>query len=195
MNSLLTAVKRSVFPTRDAHWPAGAYVGEFADERHFAGALGLLRDQGYTAIETYTPYPIPRTHAVMPMPPSVLPLMVFFGGLGGGAIAYWIQWYTNAVSYPLNIGGRPTHAVPAFFIATFEGTVLIASLTAFAVLLLALRLPRPWHPIFELEGFDRASIDRYFIAIDASDDRADSIVTPHALSRLGALRVARVQGD
>jgi hypothetical protein len=173
----------------------GAYVGEFADERHFAGALGLLRDQGYTAIETYTPYPIPRTHPGMPMPPSVLPLAVFLGGLGGGLISYWIQWYTNAVSYPLNIGGRPTNAVPAFFIPTFEGTVLAASLTAFAVLLAVLRLPRPWHPIFELDGFERASIDRYFIAIDASDDGADAALTPQALRRLGALRVAYLRGN
>jgi hypothetical protein len=194
MNSLLTAITRSAFPTRDAHWPDGAYAAEFADERHFAGALGALRDQGYTKIETYTPYPVGQTDGLMPEPPSILPLVVFLAGLTGGAIAYWIQWYANAVSYPLDIGGRPTHAVPAFLIPTFEGTVLAASVAAFAVLLLLLRLPRPWHPAFELEGFERAAIDRYWIAIDASDRRVDAELTPADLHRLMPLRVARVRG-
>jgi hypothetical protein len=191
---LLTAITRSAFPTRDAHWPDGAYAAEFADERHFAGALGALRDQGYTKIETYTPYPVGQTDGLMPEPPSILPLVVFLAGLTGGAIAYWIQWYANAVSYPLDIGGRPTHAVPAFLIPTFEGTVLAASVAAFAVLLLLLRLPRPWHPAFELEGFERAAIDRYWIAIDASDRRVDAELTPADLHRLMPLRVARVRG-
>jgi hypothetical protein len=167
-------------------------VAEFAEERHFAGALAMLRDQGYSSIETYTPYPVERTHSALPMPPSVLPLMVFFGGLAGGATAYWVQWYTNVVSYPLDIGGRPAHAVPAFFIPTFEGTVLAAALTAFVLLLVVLRLPRPWHPVFEAEGIERAAIDHFFIAIDLSDPRADAVSTRRDLDRVGALRVTQV---
>jgi hypothetical protein len=193
MNFLLTAIKRSVFPTRDAHWPAGAYVAEFADEREFAGALAMLRDRGYAKIETYTPYPVDRAFFLLPVAPSVLPLLVFLGGVAGGAISYWIQWYANTVSYPLDIGGRPIHAVPAFFIPTFEGTILAASLTAFAGLLLLLRFPRPWHPMFEAEGFERAAIDHFWIAVDATDDRADAELTPRELQQLAPLRVARVQ--
>ncbi|HVX42113.1 MAG TPA: DUF3341 domain-containing protein [Gemmatimonadaceae bacterium] len=177
---------------RDAKWPAGAYAAEFADERTFAGALAILRERGYSRIETYSPYPVDRTFAAIPEPPSLLPPAVLFAGLGGGAIAYWIQWYTNAVSYPLDIGGRPTHAVPAFFIPTFEGTVLAAACMAFFGLFLLLRLPRPWHPMFEVDGFERAMIDRYWIAIDASDHRADRELTPRELAGLAPLRVERV---
>jgi hypothetical protein len=180
---------------RDAHWPAGAYLAEFSDERRFLGALALLRDDGYSRIETYTPYPIDASYGALPERPSVLPPIVFLAGLAGGSVAYWIQWFANAVSYPLNIGGRPAHAVPAFFIPTFEGTVLAASITAFAALLIVLRLPRPWHPAFEADGFERASIDHYWIAIDASDHRADSQLTPSELERLGPTRVERVPGN
>ncbi|MGH7622298.1 MAG: quinol:electron acceptor oxidoreductase subunit ActD, partial [Gemmatimonadaceae bacterium] len=63
---------------RDGHWPAGAYAAEFADERQFAGALAVLRDQGYTKLETYTPYPVARTAEALPARPSVLPPVVFF---------------------------------------------------------------------------------------------------------------------
>jgi hypothetical protein len=180
---------------RDAHWRAGAYLAAFADERHFVGALAMLRDAGYSKIETYTPYPVDRAYELLPERPSILPPLVFLAGVAGGVLSYWIQWFANTVSYPLNIGGRPAHAVPAFFISTFEGTVLAASVAAFVVLLLVLRFPRPWHPVFEAEDFDRASIDHYWIAIDASDHRADSRLTPSELERLDPVRVARVAGN
>jgi hypothetical protein len=179
---------------RDTHWPRGAYAAEFADERHFAGALAMLRDDGYTKIEVYTPYPVERVDPALPEPPSLLPPLAFVAGIGGAAIGYWIQWFANAVSYPLNIGGRPAHAAPAFFIPTFEATVLSAAIVVFVGLFAVLRLPQPWHPMFEIDGFERASIDRFWIAIDASDLRASDDVTPRALEALHPLRVARVPG-
>ena len=176
---------------RDSRWPEGAYAAEFADERHFVGALAMLRDQGYTRLETYTPYPVPRIESALPDPPSVLPGLVFLGGLCGGLFSYWVQWYTNAVSYPLNIGGRPAHAVPAFFIPTFEGTVLSAAVVAFVGLFALLRLPKPWHPMFEIDGFERASIDHFWIAVDATDPRGVTR-SQQTLESLDPLRVVRV---
>lgn len=180
---------------RDSHWPGGAYVAEFADERHFAGAVSALREAGYSRIEVYTPYPVPRVEAALRECSSPLPVLVFLGGLSGALFSYWVQWYTNAVSYPLNIGGRPAHAVPAFFIPTFEGTVLCASLVAFGALLAVLRLPRPWHPMFEVDGFERASVDHFWIAVDVGDRRGDDELTPRALEQLHPLRVMRIAGD
>ena len=177
---------------RDAHWPAGAYAAEFADERHFAAALAVLREQGYTKLETYSPYPVERTNAVLSEPPSMLPPLVFLGGVAGALIGYWIQWFANAVSYPLNVGGRPAHAAPAFFIATFEATVLAASVAAFVGLFALLRLPRPWHPMFEADSFERASIDHFWIAIDLTDARGDRMLTWQALERLQPIRLLRV---
>ena len=177
---------------RDARWPNGAYAAEFDDETHFVGALAMLRDQGYTKIETYTPYPVPRVEPLLGEAPSVLPPLVFLGGLAGALVSYWVQWFTNAVSYPLNIGGRPAHAVPAFFIPTFEGTVLSAALVAFAGLFALLRLPQPWHPMFEVEGFERASIDHFWIGVDATDPRGSDMLTQNALEALQPLRVARI---
>lgn len=179
----------------DAHWPDGAYAAVFADERTFAGALALLRDDGYTAIETYAPYPVHPVESADAEPPSSLPTLTFFGGLGGGLIAYWIQWYANVVSYPLNIGGRPMHAVPAFFIPTFEGVVLGAALVTFVGLWWSLRLPQPWHPMFEVDGFESATVDGYWIAIDARDHRGTPDLIAHALLRLEPIRVVHVLGD
>lgn len=180
---------------RDAHWPAGAFAAEFDREAPFVAAVTALRERGYEKVEAYSPYPVPEVSAALKSRRSPLPLIVFVSGVIGGLLGYWIQWFTNAVSYPLNIGGRPTHAVPAFFIPTFETTVLCAALAAFIGLFALLRLPRPWHPIFELDEFGRASIDRFWIAVDARDRLADASTTPQALESLHALRVVRVSGE
>jgi len=174
---------------RDHDWPAGSYVGEFADANALVAAVRSLRERGYTGIETYSPMPLPELDSALAFRRSRLPLFVFAGGLAGGAISYFIQWYANVYAYPLNLGGRPVHAVTAFIIPTFEGTILGAALTAFFGLWVVLRLPTYWHPVFELPGFDRATIDRYWVAVSGDDARGGADVTPSELRSLGATRV------
>jgi hypothetical protein len=122
-----------------------------------------------------------------------LPVIVFVAGLLGGIASYAIQWYANAYAYPLNIGGRPAHAVPAFLIPTFEGTVLCAALAAFIGFFVIARLPRPWHPVFEIDGFERATIDRYWLAVDAADRRSAPDLTIRELGELSPLRIVRLE--
>lgn len=183
---------RSGCPMHDEHWPAGAYAAEFSDEPTFVAAVVALRKRGYGRIVTYTPYPIAALETDTGAGESPLPKLAFAAALTGGAVGYWIQWYTNAVSYPLNIGGRPAHAVPAFFIPTFEGLVLCAALATFLGAFALLRLPRPWHPMFEVEGFERASIDRFWVAVDATDPQSTIEQVPPSFQALGALRIEHV---
>jgi hypothetical protein len=180
---------------RDRHWSSGAYVAEFDDEAVFVAALESLRMRGYTCVEAYSPYPVPKADECLPSSSSPLPRWVWIAGALGAASAYAIQWYANAVSYPLNVGGRPAHATPAFMIPTFEGLVLAASLAAFIGLFALLRLPRPWHPMFEVDGFERASIDRFWIAVDAADRQIATDNTPPPLDELHALRVVRLPAE
>jgi hypothetical protein len=164
-------------------------VGEFPDAPSLIAAVRALRDRGYERLETYSPMPLPELEGAMRYPRSWLPSIVFAGGVAGALVSYFIQWYANAYSYPLNIGGRPAHATTAFMIPTFEGAVLAASLTAFFGLWFIVRLPTYWHAMFELPGFERASVDRYWVAIAGDDARAGGDMTPRELRELGAVRV------
>ena len=177
--------------------PVGAVFAEFASPDEMLHALTDLREKGYTALESFSPFPVPGAREQIAGPRSRLPVLVFVGGFLGAIGGYAVQWYVNVQSYPLNIGGRPTHAAPAFILPSFEGAVLCAALVAFVGLLVALRLPRPWHPVFEIDRFEQATADRYWVAVDLRDRRWDrrghEELTARDLTALRPLRVVRLE--
>jgi hypothetical protein len=80
-----------------------------------------------------------------------------------------LQWYAAVVDYPINAGGRPLHSWPAFIPATFEITILGAALAAVLAMLVQNGLPKLYHPLFEVEEFELASRNRFFLCLPAHD--------------------------
>lgn len=128
-------------------------------------AARRVRALGYDRVEAYTPFPIPELDDALAIRRTRLPYLVFAGGLFGATAALLIQWWTNAFDYPIDVGGRPAFSIPADIPIVFETTVLLASFTAFAGVLLGARLPRLHDPVFDLPGFERTSVDRFWIVI------------------------------
>jgi len=176
----------------DLRWNDGAYMAEFASADALTNAVRALARKGYTQVETYSPVPIVSG---IERQKSRLPIAVFIAAALGGIVSYAIQWYANAYAYPQDLGGRPAHAVPAFIVPTFEGTVLAAALAAFIGFFVVTRLPAPWHPVFELEGFERATVDRYWVAVSGSDRRSAPELTPRELFELEPLRVVTLAAE
>jgi hypothetical protein len=149
-------------------------AAEFAAETALVGAATRLREAGVTRLEAYTPYPVAQLDELLPRPRNPLPVLVFAAGMLGLAAGFVLQWYGAAVSYPLNIGGRPPATWPAFIPIAFEIAVLCAVAAGFIGFFAIAGLPKPYQPIAALPGFDRASQDRFFLIIDAADPRFDA---------------------
>jgi Alternative complex III, ActD subunit len=110
------------------------------------------------------------------------------GGLG----AYFMQWYSMTRLYPINVGGRPLHTWPHFIPVTFELTVLIAAISALVAMLALNRLPEPYHPVFNVPEFRRASIDRFFLCVEVTDPKFEREGTWKFLETLGGCKISEV---
>lgn len=128
-------------------------------------AAERLRAMGYTALEAFTPFPIPELDEALRLGRSKLPWLALAGGVSGGAGALFLQWWTNGYDYPLDVGGRPPNSIPTDVPIAFEMTVLFTALTAFAAALVLSGLPRLHHRVFEIDGFERTTVDRFWIVV------------------------------
>ncbi|MCA9599515.1 MAG: DUF3341 domain-containing protein [Myxococcales bacterium] len=162
-------------------------LAEFESSDACAGAISKLKASGHSELDAYMPFPAKNVEEALALPKTPLPKWVLAGGLTGAALAYFILWWTQNVGYPLDVGSHPTHSVPAYIGITFETAVLFASFTAFLGMLRLCRLPRLYHPVFDVEGFERASVDRFFVSVGTTGES-----TERRLLELGALRVVEL---
>jgi hypothetical protein len=164
-------------------------MAEFDSGPALLEGIRSLRAHGPRRLDAFTPYEVPGLLETLAVPRSWLTWLCLAGGLAGAGGAWLLQWWINVVDYPLNIGGRPYYSSPAFIPITFEMGVLFASATALISALVLGGLPSLWHPVFDVEGFDRATIDRFWLAIDPDDTKLDRDRDTTALVTAGALRV------
>ena len=165
-------------------------VAEFAEPEELLAAIGALRRLGYRELDALSPYDVPGVTEALDLGRSPINWMAFALALVGAGGALLVQWFTAAKDYPINVGGRPDDAVPAFVPIVFEMGVLGAALAAFLGLFVLLGLPRLDRPLFDVAGIERASIDRFFVAVDARDPCWDEARTADELRALGPLAVS-----
>lgn len=163
-------------------------LAEFDSMHAVRDAIDRIRDMADQPIEVNSPYPVPGLDEALGLKRSRVPAVACAAGIAGGVIGLGIQWFTNAWDYPINVGGRPLLAWPAWVPVTFELTVLGAAFGAFVGLLIAMGLPRLWHPMFEVDGFDRVTTDRFWLA--AWVRHVDLNGVRNELAAAGALRIA-----
>ncbi|MFP2956823.1 DUF3341 domain-containing protein [Myxococcus sp. 1LA] len=169
-------------------------LGEFRSPERLLEAARGLRERGFTRLDTFTPFPVEGVDEVLALPSSRLPLLALIAGVGGAAGAYLVQWFTQAVDWPLNAGARPLHSGPVFIPIAFETAVLSAAGAIFLGVLVACGLPRVTHPFLGVEVFRSASIDGFWVAV-AVDDDARGTAADAALRELGAVQVSQVEAD
>lgn len=175
--------------------PAHGILAQYETPQQLLKAAEHVRNAGFRDWDTYTPFPVHGIDKAMGIKPTILPWIVLGGGLTGCGGALLLQWWTNAFDYEFLISGKPFWSIPANIPITFELTVLLSAFAAFFGMLGLNKLPHPAHALDHVKRFARASQDRFYVLVQASDPLFDEKDTHQLLEATGALAVETVPED
>jgi hypothetical protein len=153
--------------------PIHGLMAEFHSPEALLQAAERAHGEGFKRMDAYTPFPIEGLAEALGVHDRRMPLIVLLGGIAGCLGGFFLQYWLAVIDYPLNVGGRPLNSWPAFIPVTFEMTILFAALSAFLGVLALNGLPMPYHPVFNVEQFELASRNRFFLCIEADDPNFD----------------------
>jgi hypothetical protein len=169
------------------------YLVEFDDARVLLQAAEQVRDAGYKKWDVHTPCPVHGLDEAMGIRPTILPWFVLGAGLTGFTVALAMQWWMNAIDYPLIISGKPMFSLPANIPVMFELTILFSAVCCVITLFVLNDLPTWFVPQFRSQRFKRATSDRFFIYVESADPKFDKEQTSRFLGALGGTAVEEVE--
>jgi hypothetical protein len=155
----------------------------FEHEGDVLAATRTVREFGYEIVDVYSPYAIHGIDKAMGLRPSRLTWACFLSGLTGLTIAVLLQYWTSAVDWPLDVGGKPWNSWPAFVPVSFELTVLLAGFGSVFALFAVARLYPGKKPALV---HDRVTNDRFVLVLVESSADFDAgavraLLAPHGL--------------
>ncbi|HVZ40095.1 MAG TPA: DUF3341 domain-containing protein [Candidatus Kapabacteria bacterium] len=167
-------------------------MAEFDTPEQLAAAAERVKNDGYQHYDAYMPFPVEAVEDQMPKRGPYLGWLILIAGLCGMFSGLGLQAYIAVYYFPMNIGGRPNFSWPQFIPITFELSVLFAAFTAVFGMILLNGLPRPYHPVFNVDRFERASNDRFFICVESEDPKFDMVTTRDLLASMNPLSLSEV---
>jgi hypothetical protein len=188
------------------------YLAEFDGAADLYHAAEHVRDAGYQRWDVHTPFPIHGMDKAMGNAKSILPKLVFVGGMTGTCVAFTLQTLTQtnfwssiglgflqtlAETYPTIVQAKPTDiwTLPAFFPVMFELTILFSAFTTLFGLLALMGLPRLNHPLFASKQFAKFSDDGFFVCIEARDPKFSQEGTKALLEKIGGKNIELVEDE
>jgi mono/diheme cytochrome c family protein len=170
-------------------------LAEFDSPGSLVKAARQVRDAGYTEFDCYSPFPVHGIDDAMGIKRTILPLIVFCGGLAGTIGGAYLEWWMNAYNWPWNVSGKPIWSIPANVPIAYETTILASVLTTFFAMWMLNKLPQVWHPFFKLERFRKVTDDGFMLGIEATDKRFDETKTRALLEKAGATAIESCHYD
>ncbi|MGE3182926.1 MAG: quinol:electron acceptor oxidoreductase subunit ActD, partial [Phycisphaerae bacterium] len=73
------------------------YLVEFDQAEPLYGVAETMRESGFTRWDIHTPYPVHGLDKAMGVKPTILPKLIFCGGLTGCLLGLFLTCYTNGV--------------------------------------------------------------------------------------------------
>ena len=159
-------------------------VGVFEREEDVREATSAARNEGLDVVDVFAPYAVHGLDRAMGLRPSRLPWVCFLLGLFGAVAMLLFQYWATAVSWPLNVGGKPWNSLPAFVPVTFEMMVLCAGVGTVAAFIWAAGLrPGRRSALSHL----RVTDDRFALVFRESGSTFDRTAVEAILSRFHAV--------
>jgi hypothetical protein len=173
--------------------PVYGLLAEFDSAEQVLAGAEKSYAAGYRQMDAYSPIPVEGLAEAIGFHRTWVPQLCLLGGLTGCVGGFFLQWWPNVIGYPLNIGGKPHNSWPSFIPITFELTVLFAGLATVFGMLALNGFPEPYHPIFNAPRFEGASRDKFFLCIEARDEKFDAQKTREFLLGLNPQEVSEIE--
>jgi hypothetical protein len=148
-------------------------MAEYDTATQLVDAARQVRDAGYKRTDAFSPFPLHEIDEALGIKRSILPFMVLAGGITGLLSGLALVTYVHVIDYPIIVGGRAHFSLPAFIPPMYELTILLSAATAVFGMLFLNGLPSPYHPVFNVPRFALASREKFFLLIEAKDEKYD----------------------
>ncbi|HUR12353.1 MAG TPA: DUF3341 domain-containing protein [Flavitalea sp.] len=102
-------------------------VGCFREEDALFAAVKKVRLSGYKLHDVFTPFPIHGLDKAMGLRDTSIHTAGFIYAVSGLSLALGFMTWVFTADWPLNIGGKPHFALPAWIPIMFETTVLFSA--------------------------------------------------------------------
>jgi hypothetical protein len=165
-------------------------LGKYPSVDALYGAARALQAAGHSALDFYSPYPLPGSDEVLRLKRSPVPFIAGTAAVVGVVSGVLMQWWMNDVDYAINVANRSVVPSPTWMPVTFELGVLLAGVSIFMGLMAIFRFPAPYDPLFEVEAFRSATIDALWLSVAVPSDQVSTV--SEELRRLGAADVELV---
>ena len=163
-------------------------AGMWSDDHDILKAAEKMREAGYKKFDAITPFPVHGMEEAIGIRRSWIPYVTMVGALVGGACGLGLQYWTSAVSWALNVGGKPFFSLPAFIPVTFELTILFAALSSVITMFLVNGLPTVNPPILDPD----LTSHKFALWVPDTEEGYDVDKVENFLKELGAEETKRV---
>ncbi|QDK37444.1 DUF3341 domain-containing protein [Bdellovibrio sp. NC01] len=164
-------------------------AGIWDDEGMILKAARKTREMGFTKFDAISAYPVHGMEEACGIKRSWIPYVTFVAGLVGLTAGLLLTWWTSAVNWAVNVGGKPFFSLPAFIPIMFELTVLFAALCSVGALFYICKIPRIDPPVIDPD----LSSHKFAIFIPQNDTGYDEARIEKMFKELGALEVKKTE--
>lgn len=140
------------------------------------------------SMEAFTPFPVHGLEHAMGLKRSWIPYLTLVMCLAGAVLGFWFQYWTGAISWPLNVGGKPAFSWPAFVPIAFECMILFGGVSTVITLYLVCGLPRYDKQILD----PRLTADCFGLFINNTDSNFDEKRLNEIFKEVQALEVKKI---